>query len=67
MSKNNEITKNTDQELDKQLQQCKKELMNLRFQKALGELKNTSRFKIVRRLIAKIKTEVNKRHGVKNA
>lgn len=37
----------------------KKELFNLRFQKTLGELKNTSRFAIVRKGIARINTEIN--------
>jgi large subunit ribosomal protein L29 len=39
----------------------KKELFNLRFQKTLGELTNTSRFAKVRKNIAKINTELNKR------
>lgn len=36
-----------------------KELMNLRFQKTSGELKNTSRFKEVRKMIARINTMLN--------
>ena len=39
----------------------KKELFNLRFQKTLGELKNTSVFLKVRRDIARVKTELTKR------
>ncbi|MFK7973355.1 MAG: 50S ribosomal protein L29 [Rickettsiaceae bacterium] len=39
----------------------KKELFNLRFQKTLGELKNTSTFLRVRRDIARVKTELTKR------
>jgi len=38
-----------------------KELFNLRFQKASGELKNTSRFSIVKKNIARIKTEISVR------
>jgi large subunit ribosomal protein L29 len=34
----------------------KKELFNLRFQKAGGELENTARFREVKRSIARIKT-----------
>ena len=34
----------------------KRELMNLRFRKQAGELSNTSRFKEVRKLIARLKT-----------
>jgi len=45
----------------------KKELFNLRFQKTLGELSNTSRFSKVRKNIARLNTELNKRrHGVKS-
>ncbi len=36
----------------------KKELFNLRFQVASGELENTSRFKLVRRAIARANTVV---------
>ena len=39
----------------------KKELFNLRFQKTLGELTNTSRFAKVRKDIARVNTELNKR------
>jgi len=39
----------------------KKELFNLRFQKTLGELANTSRFTKVRKDIARIKTELTRR------
>ncbi|MDC0864436.1 50S ribosomal protein L29 [Rickettsiaceae bacterium] len=39
----------------------KKELFNLRFQKTLGELANTSRFAKVRKDIARIKTELTRR------
>lgn len=39
----------------------KKELFNLRFQKTLGELTNTSRFSNVRKDIARINTELTKR------
>lgn len=34
----------------------KKELFNLRFQKATGELENTARFREVKKSIARIKT-----------
>lgn len=39
----------------------KKELFNLRFQKTLGELTNTSRFAKVRKDIARVNTELTKR------
>lgn len=46
-------------ELKDQLVALKKELFNLRFQKASGELENTARFKEVRRDVARIKTFIN--------
>ena len=39
----------------------KKELFNLRFQHSSGELKNTSTFSKVKKDIARIYTEINKR------
>ena len=39
----------------------KKELFNLRFQKTLGELTNTTRFFMVRKDIARVNTELTKR------
>ncbi len=46
----------TDDQLSDELLKLKKEQFNLRFQKATGQLENTSRVRIVRRTIAKIKT-----------
>lgn len=43
-------------ELNDQLTALKKELFNLRFQQATGELQNAARFRVVRREIARIKT-----------
>lgn len=43
-------------QLDDQLAKLKKEQFNLRFQRASGQLENTSRFKEVRRDIARILT-----------
>ena len=51
-------------QLDDQLQRLKKEQFNLRFQRASGQLENTSRVREVRRDIARIKTvQVQKRNG----
>lgn len=49
------------EKLNEQLVLFKKELFNLRFQKKLGELKNTSRFAIVRKEVARIKTDLVRR------
>ena len=46
----------TDDQLPDELLKLKKEQFNLRFQKATGQLENTSRVREVRRDIARIKT-----------
>lgn len=43
-------------QLDDQLEKLKKEQFNLRFQKASGQLENTSRVRQVRRDIARVLT-----------
>jgi large subunit ribosomal protein L29 len=43
-------------QLDEQLAKLKKEQFNLRFQRASGQLENTSRVREVRRDIARVKT-----------
>ncbi len=50
-------------ELKAMLAERKKELLNLRFQKATGELAGTARFKQVRKEIARIKTWQNKQQA----
>ena len=56
-----ELVGQTKEELNKSLVFFKKELFNLRFQQTLGELKNTSRFALVKKNIARIRTELTKR------
>ena len=46
----------SDDQLSDELMKLKKEQFNLRFQRATGQLENTSRVRIVRRDIARIKT-----------
>ncbi len=54
----------TPDQLDEELVKLKKEQFNLRFQRASGQLENTSRVREVRRDIARIKTvQVQKRNG----
>ncbi|MDP1724213.1 MAG: 50S ribosomal protein L29 [Alphaproteobacteria bacterium] len=43
-------------QLKEDLVQLRKEQLSLRFQRANGKLKNTARFKIIRRDIARLKT-----------
>ena len=51
-------------QLDDEVLKLKKEQFNLRFQRASGQLENTSRVREVRRDIARIKTvQVQKRNG----
>jgi large subunit ribosomal protein L29 len=51
-----EIKALTEDQMSDELLKLKKEQFNLRFQKATGQLENTSRVRTVRRTIAKIKT-----------
>ena len=51
----------TADELNDQLEALGKEGFNLRFQRASGQLENTSRFRQVRREIARIKTVLGAR------
>ena len=46
----------TDDQLNDELVKLKKEQFNLRFQRATGQLENTSRVRVVRRDIARVKT-----------
>ena len=52
----------TDDELTEQLDTLGRESFNLRFQRANGQLENTSRVRQVRRDIARIKTALGERH-----
>ncbi|MBB5220773.1 large subunit ribosomal protein L29 [Amaricoccus macauensis] len=51
----------TPDQLRDQLASLKKEAFNLRFQKATGQLENTSRMQIVRRDAARVKTILNQK------
>jgi large subunit ribosomal protein L29 len=54
-------------QLQEKLGELKKEQFNLRFQRATGQLENTSRVRAVRRDIARIKTiEGQRRAGAAN-
>ncbi|MEF3366207.1 50S ribosomal protein L29 [Methylocystis sp. 9N] len=46
----------TEDQLNDETLKLKKEQFNLRFQRATGQLENTSRVRVVRRDIARIKT-----------
>jgi large subunit ribosomal protein L29 len=54
-------------QLDDQLVKLKKEQFNLRFQKASGQLENTSRVRQVRRDIARVLTLAGQKRGGSSA
>lgn len=56
MTKATDLRGKSQDELNTQLLQLKREQFNLRFQKASGQLENTARVREVRRDIARIKT-----------
>jgi large subunit ribosomal protein L29 len=56
MSKPEDLRAMTLDQLDDELLRLKKEQFNLRFQRATGQLENSSRVRVVRRDIARIKT-----------
>ncbi len=56
-----DLRQKTDDELNGQLLDLKKEQFNLRFQAASGQLENTARSREVRRDIARIKTLMGQR------
>jgi large subunit ribosomal protein L29 len=56
-----EIRQLGDQELVNKIADARQELMNLRFQVISGQLSDTSRLKITRRLIAQFETVLRER------
>jgi large subunit ribosomal protein L29 len=52
----------TPDELTEQVENLGKEIFNLRFQRASGQLENTARVRQARRDIARIKTILGERH-----
>ena len=53
----------TGDKLSDELLKLKKEQFNLRFQRATGQLENTSRVRVVRRDIARVKTAAAHKRG----
>ncbi|ANZ57930.1 50S ribosomal protein L29 [Fructilactobacillus lindneri] len=56
-----EISKLTTDEMRAKEQDYKKELFNLRFQLATGQLENTARLRTVRKTIARLKTALRQK------
>jgi len=65
--KPDEIRAKTDDELATALADLKKEQFNLRFQRATGQLENTSRVRVIRRDIARMKTIAAQKRAVAGA
>jgi len=61
MARDAAITDITDAELVTMHDEAKRELFNLRFQLATGQLENTARISEVRRDVARAKTEMRSR------
>ena len=61
MAKREDLSVKTDDQLQTQLGELKREQFNLRFQAATNQLEKPSRVREVRRTIARIKTLQNKR------
>ncbi|HHT98706.1 MAG TPA: 50S ribosomal protein L29 [Acholeplasma sp.] len=59
--KASEIRKISTPDLEKKIVELKKELFNLRFQLAVGQLENTARLSQIRKTIAQMKTIISER------
>ncbi|MDA3039363.1 MAG: 50S ribosomal protein L29 [Actinomycetota bacterium] len=55
------VTSQSDTELVESLADAKRELFNLRFQLATGQLENNARIKLVKKTVARIRTEMRSR------
>jgi len=56
-----EIRELSTEELQSRLRDLKQESLNLRLQKATGQLENTARMRLVRREVAKVMTALTER------
>ena len=59
--KNKEINKLSNDELENTLNKLKKDLFNMRFKKTNGPLDDTSKYPQVKKDVAKILTQINKK------
>jgi large subunit ribosomal protein L29 len=60
-AKASDLRTRSDDELSEQVENLGKEIFNLRFQRASGQLENTTRVRQVRREIARVKTILGER------
>lgn len=63
--KANEIRQLSDEEIKQRIKELEEELLNLRFQKSLGQLEKPHKFKAIRRDIARMKTILRERELLK--
>ena len=56
-----DIRSKTNEEIAQEIKNCKREQLNIRFQRAAGEFANTSRVRVLRKSIARLKTVVSER------
>lgn len=59
--KNNEIRNMSTEEITKKIEEYKEELFNLRLSQATGNLEKPSRIKELRKLVARMKTNLRER------
>ena len=64
----NATNKNTDiKKIKSEISTLKKSLLNFKFQKSSGQLEKTSEIRKTKKKLARLKTEINKSIGEKNA
>lgn len=63
MAKTKTISELSSDELAVKLRDLKQEALNLRLQRATGQLENTSRIRIVRRETARVMTAINAKNA----
>ncbi len=61
--KTNEIRDMESTKINEEIVQLKRELFDLRFQQATGQLENTARISNVKKAIARMKTVLNERNA----
>ena len=60
--KSKEINKLSKDEMNKKVNQIKKDLFNMRFKRSNGPVEDTSKFSLLRKDLAKILTKMNKKN-----
>ena len=58
-----ELRAKSNEELQAELMELRREAFNLRIQKGIGQMSRSSQIRSVRRNVARLKTVLNERHG----